>query len=281
MDALLKEIEEMEKQEAAPEEVAAPEAETQEAEQEVVKEEVAEAPKEVAESEEDKVKIAQEKYRERQRTKKEEAERKAKEAQDAQDAKVKREAILREQAEAETTTEQDALQKKLAQVDQIIQRDRINTWLSNAETELEALEGEFKVAFTDYDDLVSTAMDITLDRMVSGGMSKKQAQEALRIEKLKIADAAAAKGLDPVEAVYKEAKAINTWFETYAQKLGYQKTGTKANQEKSITQKAALREASKPSAMTGGKNAGALKLSFDEMDNVDDISIGDMMSGKY
>ena len=291
MEALLEEIERLEKetegkpfieesQEVETPEVAEPEAAAPEVEEEAPEAETTETPKAgEEETEEEKAKKAQEAYRERQRLKKEETERKAKEAQEAAKAAAEREELLRQQAEANTTTEQDVLAQKLAMVDQIIQKERVNTWISNAENELTALEEEFKVAFTDYDDLVNTAMDITLDRMVSGGMSKKQAQEALRLEKLKVADAAAARGLDPVEAVYKEAKAINDWFETYAQKLGYQRTGTA--KPKTMTQKAALREASKPNAVNGGKNAGALKLSYEEMDDVSDLTIGQMMTGNY
>ncbi len=296
MDALLKEIEELEKETADK-----PFIEEEKSEEVVETEEEAETPaveeepdeiasdkveeekpetKEGEETEEEKAKKAQEAYRERQRLKKEEAEKRAKEAQEAAAAQAEREELLKQQAEAGSASEQDVLAQKLAMVDQIIQKERINSWINNAENELTALEDEFKVAFTDYDDAVQTALDITLDRMISGGMSKRQAEEALRLEKLKIADAAAAKGLDPVEAVYKEAKAINTWFETYAQKLGYQKVGSPKSQEKALTQKAALREASKPSAVSGGKNANALKLTFDEMDDVDGVTIGDMLAGR-
>lgn len=298
MDALLEEIERLEEETKDKPFIEEEEAEAVETEEEVdeveeestdetdVEEEAPaadeEKPAEVEgeESEEDKRVKAQEAYRERQKQKKEDAEKRAAEAKAAQDAEAERQELLKQQAKAGEVSEQDAIKQKLAVVDQIIQKERVNAWINNAEEELTALEDEFKVAFSDYDDLVTTALDITLDRMVSGGMSKKQAQEALRLEKLKIADAAAARGLDPVEAVYNEAKAINTWFETYAEKLGYTKSAT-SPKGKSMTQKAALREASKPNAVNGGKNASALKLSYDEMDDVSDLTIGQMMSGNY
>lgn len=281
MDALLKEIEELEKVETT-EEVAEqkPEEKTEEVVEEAKEEPAVEPAAEEAkpEDEEAKLKAAQEAYRERQRAKKEEAARKAEEA--AKLAQAEEEARKAREA-ANANQETDAtkiLAEKLSAVDQILYEQKIQQWQKNAEKELASLEKEYKIAFPDYDDLVSTALDITKDRMIQGGMSEYEATEALRIEKLKIADAAAARGEDPVEAVYKEAKAINTWFETYASKLGYVKQG--ANQ-KPITQKAALREAAKPNATMGGKGAAAIKPSYDEMDDVSDLTIGQMLSGNF
>jgi len=287
MDALLKEIEELEKQtegkpfvEEKPEEVTeVVEVETAETEEPTeVKTEASEKPAE--ESDEEKDKKAQEAYRERQRLKKEENEKRVAEALAAQKAEEERKALTAKYS-AEEVSESDVLRQKLAMVDEIIMKDKVNSWRQNAETELNSLEEEFKLAFTDYDDVVSTALDITIDRMVQGGMSRRQAEEILRFEKLKIADAAAAKGQDPVEAVYKEGKAIVDWFESYAKKLGYEKTGKQPTKEKSLTAKAALREAAKPNAISGGKSATAVARDFDDLEDVSNLTIGQMMAGKF
>ncbi len=282
MDALLKEIEELEKTtddnlvaDIKPEEEQKEEA----APIETDAEEKPEEPKqEQVESEEDKAKKAQEAYKERQRLKKEEAEKKAAAAREAAKAEEERKALLEKYNQAEVT-ESEVLKQKLAMVDEIIMKDKVNAWINNADAELKSLEDEFKVAFTDYDDVVATAMDITLDRMVQGGMTRRAAEDVLRMEKLKIADSAAAKGQDPVEAVYKEAKSINDWFDGYAKKLGYEKTNKP--KEKSITQKAALREAAKPNAISGGKSAAAITKDFDDLDDVSNLTIGQMMAGKF
>jgi hypothetical protein len=276
MDALLKEIEEMETTQEVVEEIK--EEKVEEIIEEVVENPVEEVKEEVAEAkdeEAEKLKAAQEAYRERQRAKKEEAAKKAEES-----ARLAQEEAARKEAASKPieTDEAKLLAAKLEQVDQIILEQKMQKWIGAAERELGEIEKEYKVVFPDYDDLVSTAMDITKDRMVQGGMTEQQANEALRLEKLKIADAAAARGEDPAEAVYKEAKAINTWFQTYASKLGYVKQGAS---QKPITQKAALREASKPNAMTGGKGAAAIKPNYDEMDDVSDLTIGQMLSGNY
>jgi len=295
MEALLEEIERLEKEtegkpfieetqevetpepEEVEQEAAAPEVEEEETE--AVTEESAPEVKAGEESEEEKAKKAQEAYRERQRLKKEDADRKTKEAQEAAAAQAQREELLKQQAEASTASEDDVLAQKLNQLDEIIRRDQFNNWKTNAEIQLESLESEFKVAFTDYDDLVSEAMELAKITNMADGLTESQALAKIKMDKLLVAERAAQRKEDPVEAVYKEAKALRDKFNLVAEKLGYQKTN--APKPKTMTQKAALREASKPNAVNGGKNAGALKLSYEEMDDVSDLTIGQMMSGNY
>ena len=287
MDALLQEIERLEEEtkgKTVAEEIAGVETVAEpEAEQEAETEQEAEAVDEVAEPEadevapveEDKALKAQDEYRKRQAQKKEESKRKSEEA-DAQAEKQKLQAQINKESDVD---EAEELRQKLKQVDQIIHEKRVSEFVLRAENELNELEKEFKIAFTDYDDALESALAITKDRMVTGGMSPRQADEALRLEKIKIADAAAARGEDPVEAVYKEANAINSWFDGFAEKRGYTKTA-KAKPA-SLTQKAAMREASKPNAISNGSGASAAKHSFDEMDDISNITFGDMLSGKY
>lgn len=149
--------------------------------------------------------------------------------------------------------------------------------IKGAEAELVKLEGEFKVAYPDYEDKVNQAIKLTKTRLVNDGMSELEAEQQLKREKVLLADRAAARGEDPVEAVYNEAKSILSIFEQFAEEMGYKK------EKKKKTNLQALREASKPNAMSGGagKGATAARKTFEDLEGgeVDDLTIGQMLSG--
>lgn len=160
---------------------------------------------------------------------------------------------------------------KQLQKQQVFERN-----IKQAEVELTGLEGEFKVAYPDYEDKVNQAIKLTKYRLIQEGMGEAEAEQMLRREKVLLADRAAAQGKDPVEAVYNEAKTILTVFEKFAEDMGYTKGKKKTNLQ-------ALREVSKPNAMSGGagKGATAARRTFDDMegDEIDELSIGQMLRG--
>lgn len=160
---------------------------------------------------------------------------------------------------------------KQLQKQQVFERN-----IKQAEVELTGLEGEFKVAYPDYEDKVNQAIKLTKYRLIEQGMGETEAEQVLRREKVLLADRAAAQGKDPVEAVYNEAKTILTVFEKFAEDMGYTKGKKKTTLQ-------ALREVSKPNAMSGGagKGATAARKTFDDMegDEIDELSIGQLLRG--
>ena len=191
----------------------------------------------------------QEAYRDRQRKKAEDEQAKADEAA----------------AKAVDAPQSPAPQADpYAEVQQYIRTQKFEQAVNTAEKELIELEKPFKEAFTDYDDIVSSAIELTKMRLVKDGMTETEADSHLRREKVLVADRAVAQGLDPVEAVYNEGKAILDVFDAYAEKRGYKKGTPKTNLQ-------AMREISKPNAMTGGagKGAKAGNTTFDELGDDD------------
>jgi len=215
------------------------------------------------EDEEEKQRIlkAQEDYKKRQ------AERKQKALEQQNQAKYQ------EQANA---TVDDADKQAIEFIKDFQRQQQFQQSIKSAEAELTQLEGEFKVAYPDYEDKVSQAIKLTKSRLVNSGMSELEAEQQLKQEKILLADRAAARGEDPVEAVYNEAKSILGVFEQFAEEMGYTKGKKKTNLQ-------ALREASKPNAMSGGtgKGATAARKTFEDLesDEVDELSIGQLLNG--
>lgn len=173
--------------------------------------------------------------------------------------------------------EVNRIEKKLAEFDQVIQRQRYQESLKAAEIELETYEKEFSTVFKDYSELVDRAIDIEKRRIMQLGLSERQAEDHLREQKVLLADRAAAQGEDPVEAVYKEAKKITSWFDEEAARMGYVKQGKKQ------TNLAAQRKASKPNAVSGGAGQGANAVSKtfdalgdDDMEEIKNTTIWDI-----
>lgn len=242
------------------EEAATEEPETQEEEQ-TAEEGVEEEP-ELSEEELEKQK-KQEAYRERQRKK-------------AQEKKQQLEAYDERVQESVNNIEEDEQKAAIEFVKSFRQQQEFVIKLNKAEKELQNLENDFKEAFTDYDDVVNDALEFSRLRLVDQGMTESQADEALRREKILIADRAAAQGEDPVEAVYNEAKSIMSLIERYVEKKGLKKD------ERPKTNLQAIREINKPNAMTGGKGRGATvrSTSFDDLEKLEDIDavpLGELM----
>lgn len=205
---------------------------------------------------------AQEDYKKRQ----EERRRKAAEAPQKQYEEKAAQAV------------QDADKEAIEYFKELKKQQIFNQSIKKAEVELTYLEGEFKVAYPDYEDKVNQAMKLTKYRLVEQGMSEAEADQLLKREKVLLADRAAAQGQDPVEAVYKEASTILSVFEKFAEEMGYSKGKKKTNLQ-------SLREASKPNAMSGGagKGATAARKTYDDMevDEVNELSIGQMLKGAF
>lgn len=224
-------------------------------------EEIEEAPKEepdVDKEEEERLAKAREDYKKRQ-----EERRKAAEQQAVYEKKA---------VEATEDSDKQAIEyfKKLQK------QQEFEGKIKQAEVELTNLEGEFKVAYPDYEDKVNQAIKLTKYRLIEEGYSEARAEAELKREKVLLADRAAAQGKDPVEAVYNEANKILKIFEKFAEENGYTKGKKKTNLQ-------ALREAAKPNAMSGGagKGATAARKTFDDMegDEVDELSIGQLLNG--
>lgn len=239
--------------------------------EDVVEEKVEEAPEENTEEtqeekaeDEDERQKKQEAYRERQRKK-------------AEEKRAQLERYDNVVDEAVDNIDEDEQKAAIEFVKSFRQNQEYVVKLNRAEKELNALEVDFKEAFTDYDDVVNEALEFSEMRLVSQGINETEAKEMLRREKILIADRAAAMGKDPVEAVYNEAKSIMSLIDKYVEKKGYKKdVRPKTNLE-------AIREISKPNAMTGGKGRGATvqTKSFDEMDSIQDIgevTLGELMA---
>lgn len=156
----------------------------------------------------------------------------------------------------------DNKEDDLAEVKAFIQHQKLERQIVQAEAELIALEKPFKEAFTDYDDVVKNALEFTKIRLTEQGYTPEQADAYLRREKVLLADAAAARGDDPVEAVYNEAKSIMNTVDKFAAQLGYSKGKPKTNLQ-------AAKELAKPNAFSGGAGRGA-KNEFRKEDMGDD-----------
>lgn len=267
MDALQKEIEELEKEETQVEENTEEQKEQEESTEENTEvEEGSEEEQGESEQEksEDEIKAAQEAYRERQRKKQEEQ-------------KQRQEELT--QVAHQTTESEVKLEDKVADLERIAQQQMVEQNIKQAEREFNVIEKEYKDAFPDYEQTVNDALEFTKMRLTEGGVSDVDADDYLRREKVFLAAKAVAAGKDPAEAVYNEAKQIMGFFDKFAESKGYVKPG------KSKTNLQTMREMSKPNAMTGGAGKGALanKLSFDEMDDLGDIgevTIGQMLAGE-
>jgi hypothetical protein len=274
-EALEKEVAEMEAAEVAEAQQEQPQEVDNEVAQDSGNEEVLQA--EEVKEEADTVVEAQEEVSE------EEAERKRQEYHE----RVKARQQKREQEVAQPVAKTPALEKSEIQDDnkQLLeelmrekqQRDLENR-ISAAGNELKVLENDFKTAYTDYDDIVNDALELSKIRLMSQGMSEGNAISTLEREKILLADSAASKNLDPVEAVYNEAKEILSVFDKFAEMKGYKKVdgAPKTNLQ-------AIREINKPNAMSGGagKGAAAANPSFDEMEDLNDINnmtIGDLLN---
>jgi hypothetical protein len=206
---------------------------------------------------------------------------KARQEQKKREAEERRQLELKAKADSAVNLtnipdEKDIILREAAK---LVQEKRYNDAILAGEKELKTLERDFVDAFPDYNDVVERALDATKMRMVSQGMDESDVDAYLRKEKVLIADRAAAQGLDPVEAVYNEAKGIVSWLDGYAEKMGYVKNGEKAKLKTNLQ---AIREISKPAAVGTGRGTGAAKKTFDEMDDLEEIgqvTLGDLMSG--
>ncbi len=223
-------------------------------------------------TEEDEKAIKQKAYRERQEQKR----RKAEEARQAELQAQANSAVDLTQKPAQGLDE-EAIKAKLRQ--EAIDHD--NT-VRAAKRELRMLEKEFVDAFPDYEAEVNAAMEATKLQLVSEGHDEEDVVKYLEHRKLMIANDAVIAGLDPVEVVYKEARLINQWVDSVAEQRGY----VKAEAAKPKTNLQAIREMSKPAAVGTGRGTGAAKKTFDElgdddMDEIDAIPLGDILSGRY
>lgn len=274
-EALEKELEELENEDTQQGEEEEPQEDVGQGDEEDASENAeGESSEQQDDDEEEKLK-KQEAYRERQRQKQEEKQKQA-ELQRRVDAAPKG-----SDEEKQAKDDLQELKEKVARYDQIVQQQQFETAIQAAEQELAGLEKEFKEAFTDYDDVVNDALELSKMRlMAQEGVSETQAMNYLNREKVLIADKAAAQGKDPVEAVYNEAKQIMSVFDAYAEKKGYKLGG------KPKTKLQAMREISKPNAMTGGtgKGAAASKLKFeelgdDDLEEIHETTIGELLGG--
>jgi len=253
------EVEELKNKEEAEES-----GEIKEEPQEEVKEEVKEEPTE----EELEKKQKQDAYRERQRAKQEEKKPVAQEEYDKIAAQSVKEPV--------ETDKLATLEAKVEQYDKVVQQQNFDNAVKQADKELTALEVPFKEAFTDYDDVVADALELTKMRLTGQGVTDGEADDYLRREKVMIADRAAAAGKDPVEAVYKEAKDILGVFDAYAEKKGYTRGKPKTNMQ-------AMREISKPNAMAGGSGSAAVKKGYVDLDSeeVGELTMEQMLTGGF
>ena len=243
--ALEEEVKRLDEEEASTEGEVKEEVE----EQEETSEEEGEDEEEAKSEEQEK---KEEQYRERQKAKREEQAKQVVEN-------------VEEAENADDPGEMAALKAKVAQFDKVVQNQQFNVRVKQAEKELNGLETEFKAVFTDYDSVVDDALELSKIRLVANGATDGEADDYLRREKVLLADKAASRGKDPVEAVYKEAQQILSVFDTYAEKKGYVKSG------KPKTNLQSMREINKPNAMTGGagRGANAGKTSFSELGQED------------
>lgn len=211
------------------------------------------------EDEEEKEKLRkQEEYRERQKKKREEEQQR------------KAEKVVQDEAGDD---------REIEELKQMAREQKFTRMVNQAEQELIQLEKPFKEAFTDYDDVVSNALAFTKIRLTADGMTESQADAYLRQEKVLLADRAAAQGLDPVEAVYNEAKSIMSTVDKFAEQMGYTKGRPKTNLQ-------AVKEMSKPNAFSGGVGKGAKnQIGFNDMgdedlDDIDNFTLGDLGLGR-
>lgn len=130
-----------------------------------------------------------------------------------------------------------------------------------------SMEKEFAENISDYAQTKEFAQNALKKRLMARGMTEAQAASQIELDMLKLANMAHKNNMDPVEAVYKEAKQINQWIESIAEEMGY----VKAKKPKTNVQ--ALREASKPNAMTGGlgRSSRASKKSWQDLDTVEEV----------
>lgn len=243
-----------------------PEEETEEVEEEATEE----TPKvqeeedtEEEKAEKERLKKAQEDYKKRQ----EERKRRQLEQKAEQDTHEK----------AAEKAVDNADKEALEFVKQLRQQQEMTHLYEGDKKALKGYEEEFEKAYPDYNDKKNAAFEILIEKQVALGVTKEQATAKLEYEMILLANQAAVKGLDPVEEIYKEANSIISAMDKYAEKMGYIKpTKKKTNLQ-------ALREASKPNAMSGGagKGATAVRKTFDDLegDEVDGLSIGQMLNG--
>lgn len=182
-----------------------------------------------------------------------------------EERKAQREAAKQPERE-EQGSEDDYKDAIFKQAAQLVQEQQYMKRVGQAEKELTGLEKEFSEVYDDYEDKLKQATEFTKRSLMKRGLSESEALEQIRLEKIMIADKAAAAGQDPVEAVYNECNNIVSVIDEYAAELGYtrQEGRKKTNLEK-------MRKLSKPNAMTGGagKSAKAAKPTFDELDDDD------------
>jgi len=269
--ALEKEIEEFDNEEAEVEQEA--EANTEETTEEDKPEDEPESDETESEEEttEDEIAKKQEAYRERQKKRQED------QAKRQDDLQTQASAAVVEEINNDEISE---IKEELAIARQERQIRQYEQSIKQAGKELEALETPFKEAFTDYDDVVSEALELSKLRMMKQGVSENEANAYLDREKVLLADRAASQGKDPVEAVYQEAKDIVGLFEDYAERKGYVRKDGKPK-----TNLQAMREMSKPNAMSGGagKGATATKKEYDDLDleQTKEVTLGQMLKGEY
>ena len=191
-----------------------------EAEEEVA--EAAEASEPLAEEEEKRqadLKEKQEAYRERQRIKREKAA-----AQPATEAVMAAQPEQAKSGDSQGESDVDVVNavKELKEWRENQQRQQqYAANLKAAKLELSSYEEEYRQAFPDYDEKLEKALSFKKLEYVSAGMTEAQADDRLEHEKIMLADSAAARGEDPVEAISKEAERIAKFAEEWAKQAGY------------------------------------------------------------
>lgn len=190
-----------------------------------------------------------------------------------EEKEARQKAVIAEQPQPQNSNNDDGDEYEVLK--QLVRQQKFQQKLNAAEKELIERENVFKEAFVDYDDKVNSAMELTKHRLINQGYSETEAAEALRREKILLADRAAYRGLDPVEAVYKEANDILSTFEKFAESRGYIKPETKK------TKLQAAREMSKPNAMAGGTGALAIRRTVDDLGDEDIEDINNMPLSEF
>lgn len=237
-------------------------AEDSESKQEESKKET-EGETEEEKAEKERLKKAQEDYKKRQEERRRKQEEQKSQQQNYEKAAEK----------AVDNADKEALEF----VKQLRQQQEMAQLYEGDKKALKGYEEEFAKAYPDYNDKKNTAFEILIEKQVALGKTEEQARSELEYEMILLANQAAVKGLDPVEEIYKEANSIINAMDKYAEKMGYIKPSKKK------TNLQALREASKPNAMSGGagKGATAARKTFDDLEGeeVDELSIGQMLNG--
>lgn len=225
-----------------------------------------------SDSAEEEVEEEVEKEEQEESSEDQEVDEKTKKEQEFLERRRKRAQKEREEREhyQESTREYSQEQEDdLQELRQAAQELKLQKSIARDRRVFQEMEKDFSENISDYTKTKEQAIEILKEQYIMNGMSEVEAMSQIEVDMLLKANKAYMSNLDPVEEVYKEAKKINDFIDHIASKRGY----VKEPNFKPKTNMQALREASKPNAMTGGLGRGgrAVKTSFDEMDDLESI----------